>query len=163
MWDFFKKNYIYCYTFHALIHLTAVTFNPNFAHEGTGIQRLVSSWVLLLWAEPHSNPGHFILAPEFLTMHNYFSMASPHGSVVKNLPASAGDTRDTGSIPGLGRSPRGGNGNALQYSCLENPKDRGTFLRKHQMICSMKLFLLWFTVLNLGLILIFAENYMGVV
>jgi len=41
--------------------------------------------------------------------------------VVKNLTASAGDTRDEGLIPGSGRSPRGGQGNPLQYSCLENP------------------------------------------
>ena len=47
--------------------------------------------------------------------------------VVKNLPANAEDTRDTGSIPGLGRSPGGGNGNPLQYSCLENPTDRGAW------------------------------------
>ena len=47
------------------------------------------------------------------------------GAVVKNLPANAGDTRDTGSIPGSGRSPGEGNGNPLQYSCLENPMDRG--------------------------------------
>ena len=40
-------------------------------------------------------------------------------SVVKNPPANAGDTRDSGSIPGLGRSSGGGNGNPLQYSCLE--------------------------------------------
>ena len=45
--------------------------------------------------------------------------------MVKNLPANSGDRRDTGSIPGLGRSPGGGNGNPLQYSCLENPMDRG--------------------------------------
>ena len=44
--------------------------------------------------------------------------------VVKNLPANAGDIRDMGSIPGLGRSPGEGNGNPLQYSCLENPMDR---------------------------------------
>ena len=43
--------------------------------------------------------------------------------MVKNPPANAGDT---GSIPGSGRSPGGGNGNLLQDSCLENPKDRGT-------------------------------------
>ena len=43
-------------------------------------------------------------------------------SVVKNLPANAGDT---GSLPGSGRSPGGGNGNPFQYSCLENPMDRG--------------------------------------
>ena len=44
---------------------------------------------------------------------------------VKNLPVNAGDTRDMGSVPGLGRSPGGGHGNPLQYSCLENPVDRG--------------------------------------
>ena len=49
----------------------------------------------------------------------------PGGSVVKNLPANAGDTRDAGLIPGSGRSPGGGNGNLLQYFCLENPMDRG--------------------------------------
>ena len=46
------------------------------------------------------------------------------GSVVKNPPASAGDV---GLIPGWGRSPGGGNGNPLQYSCLENPMDRGAW------------------------------------
>ena len=45
--------------------------------------------------------------------------------VVKNLPANAGDLRDMNLIPVLGRSPGGGNGNPLQYSCLENPMDRG--------------------------------------
>ena len=44
--------------------------------------------------------------------------------VVKNSLANAGDLRDASSIPGLGRSPGGGNGNSLQYSCLENPMDR---------------------------------------
>ena len=50
----------------------------------------------------------------------------PGGTVVKNLPASAGDARDMGSILESGRSPGEGNGNALQYSCLENPMDGGT-------------------------------------
>ena len=45
--------------------------------------------------------------------------------MVKNLSASAGDAGDMGSIPGSGISPRGGNGNPLWYSCLENPMDRG--------------------------------------
>ena len=45
--------------------------------------------------------------------------------MVKYLSANAGDARDVGSIPGMGRSPRVGNGNPLQYSCLENPVDRG--------------------------------------
>ena len=49
--------------------------------------------------------------------------------MVKSLPADAGDSRDTdtGSIPGSGRSPGGGHGNPLQYSCLENPMDRGAW------------------------------------
>ena len=45
-------------------------------------------------------------------------------AVVKNLPANAGVARDSGSIPRSGRSPGGGNGNLLQYSCLENPMER---------------------------------------
>ena len=53
--------------------------------------------------------------------------ASQAALVVKNPPASAGDITDKGSIPGLGRSPGGGNGNPLQYSCLENPMDRGAW------------------------------------
>ena len=46
---------------------------------------------------------------------------------VKNPPANAGDISDAGLIPGLGRSPEGGNGNPLQYSCLQNPTDRGAW------------------------------------
>ena len=53
------------------------------------------------------------------------SRASQAALVVKNLLAKAGDLRDMGSIPGLGRSPGGGHGNPLQYSCLKNPMDRG--------------------------------------
>ena len=45
--------------------------------------------------------------------------------MIKNLPASAGDIRDVGSIPESGRSPGGGHSNPLQYYCLENPMDRG--------------------------------------
>jgi len=51
--------------------------------------------------------------------------ASQVALVVKNLPANAGDVGDPGSIPGSGRSPGEGNGNQLQYSCLENFMDRG--------------------------------------
>ena len=47
--------------------------------------------------------------------------------MVKHLPVNAGDARDLGSIPGSGRSPGEGNGNPLQYSCLENPMDRGAW------------------------------------
>ena len=57
-------------------------------------------------------------------------MGFPCGTVIKNLSANAGDTRDAGSIPGSGGLPGGGlpgggNGNVLQYSCLENSMDRG--------------------------------------
>ena len=45
--------------------------------------------------------------------------------MAKNPPVNAGDTGDVGSVPALGRSPRGGNGNLFQYSCLENSMDRG--------------------------------------
>ena len=47
--------------------------------------------------------------------------------MVKNLPANAGEIGEAGSVPGSGRSPGGGNGNPLQYSCLENPADRGAW------------------------------------
>ena len=53
--------------------------------------------------------------------------ASKAALVVKNPPASAGDIRDLDSIPGLGRSPGGGHSNPLQYSCLENPMNRGAW------------------------------------
>ena len=53
--------------------------------------------------------------------------ASQVALLVKNLPANAGDIRDVGLIPGLGISPREGNGNSFQYSCLENPMARGVW------------------------------------
>ena len=57
----------------------------------------------------------------FLTVASYLVL------VAKNPPANAGDIRDVGSILGLGRSPGEINGNLLQYSCLENPMDRGVW------------------------------------
>ena len=56
-----------------------------------------------------------------------FVRASQETLVVKNSPANARDARDLGSIAELGRSPGGGHGNPLQYSCLENPLDRGAW------------------------------------
>ena len=52
-------------------------------------------------------------------------MGFPDGSVGKESAYNAGDTGDVGSVPASGRSPGGGHGNSLQYSCLENPMDRG--------------------------------------
>ena len=57
----------------------------------------------------------------------HYYWASQVVLVVKNPSASAGDARGVGSIPGWGRSPGEGNGNPLQYSCLENPMDRGAW------------------------------------
>ena len=55
------------------------------------------------------------------------SKGFPAGAIVGNPPANAGDAVDAGSIDGPGRSPGVGNGNSLQYSCLENPVDRGAW------------------------------------
>ena len=56
------------------------------------------------------------------------------GSVVKNLPTNAGDTRDAGPILGSGRSPGGGNSNLLQYSCLGNLMDRRAWQATHHRV-----------------------------
>ena len=60
-------------------------------------------------------------------MHVFRVGASQVALVVKNPPANAGDIRELGSIPGLGRFLGGGHGNPIQYSCLENPTDRGAW------------------------------------
>ena len=59
--------------------------------------------------------------------------------MVKNSPPNAGDIRDIGSIPGLGRSSGGGNGTSFQYCCLDNPMDRRTWLATvHSIAKSLK-------------------------
>ena len=63
----------------------------------------------------------------FSNFLNIFTHAFPGGAVVKNPPANAGDARNMGLIPGLGRFPGAGNGNPLQYSRLENSIDIGTW------------------------------------
>ena len=87
--------------------------------EGTvwpGTARRLSSICLCFYL------GHSIRAKDIPKSNAWW--AFPGGSVVKNMPANAGDG---GSIPGLGRSPGGGNGNPLQYSCLGNPMGRGAW------------------------------------
>ena len=59
-------------------------------------------------------------------METHTHAVFPDGSMGKESTCNAGDAGDSGSILGLGRSPGGGHGNPLQYSCLENPMDRGT-------------------------------------
>ena len=60
-----------------------------------------------------------------LHFHSLIYKGLPRRLRGKESPANAGEAGDAGSIPGLERSPGGGNGNPLQYSCLENPMDRG--------------------------------------
>ena len=63
----------------------------------------------------------------FNCMLSKFIWAYLGALVVKNPPAKAGDVRDAGLIPGLGRCPGGGHGNPVQYSCVENPMDIGAW------------------------------------
>jgi len=63
----------------------------------------------------------------YLTLGRFSFGASQVAPVVKNPSVDAGDVRDVSSIPGLGKSPGGGNSNPLQYFCLENPMDRGAW------------------------------------
>ena len=70
--------------------------------------------------------GSFLFPPVFPSLL-YICESSQVALMAKTLPANAGDTRDVGLIPGSGRSPGVGSGNPLQYSCLENPMDRGTW------------------------------------
>ena len=71
-----------------------------------------------LWGLDLSGSFHQFLGP---------IQGFPGGTVVKNLPANSGDARNLGLIPGSRRFPGGGNGNPLQYSCLENPRERGAW------------------------------------
>ena len=82
------------------------------------------SYVLFTMRESHCN-NYVLMAKDLFTF--WPSAGFPGATVVKNPPAHAGDARDTGSIHGLGRSAREGNGNSLQCSCLENPMDRGAW------------------------------------
>ena len=69
----------------------------------------------------------------YFSFHSYLShtslsgVASQNGTIVNNSPASVGDARDAGWIPGWGRSPGVGNGNPIQYFCLVNPVNRGAW------------------------------------
>ena len=67
------------------------------------------------------------LCLKIYTVHYIYVWASQVALVVNNPPGNAGDIKDTGLIPGSGRSPGEGNGKPLQYSCLENPMNRGAW------------------------------------
>ena len=88
-------------------------------------------WRSIQWPHPQAWGPTAHRKPPSIFLLNYrhaFLWVFMQGvSVVKNPPAMVGDTRVMGSVPGSGRSPGGGNGNPLQYSCLENPMDRGAW------------------------------------
>ena len=80
------------------------------------------------WTVNAKKPEQWVqLKVALAELRNFWLRPSKVALVVKNLPANAGDTRDVGSISGSGKSPGEGNGNPLQYSCLENPMDRGAW------------------------------------
>ena len=113
---------------------TTTMFNSWAFLAEAGFASASVAWVLL-WEEvlartwvcswTHQKAGAGI------TWHEWHIPTSVRPSqvvlVVKNLPANVGDRRDLGLIPGSGRSPGGGQGNPLQYSCLGKPKDRGAW------------------------------------
>ena len=78
------------------------------------------------WSEKPYSPGA-LLDPGIERRHPILQADSQVVLVIKNLPARAGDVRDSSLIPGTGRSHGRGNGNAFQDSCLENPTDRGAW------------------------------------
>ena len=82
-------------------------------------------YVFLLKYRSHSTLCQFRCTTQWFYLCINYEMGFPGGSVVKTLPANTEDMRDSSLIPGLGRAPGEGNGKPLQYSCLENPTDRG--------------------------------------
>ena len=89
-----------------------------FWHVQKAFKYIYSRWVLKIVSFPP------IIYEETIYTVSINLWASLVALAVKNPSANAGDIRDAGSIAGLGRSPGGGHGNPLQYSCLENPMDR---------------------------------------
>ena len=96
---------------------------PSARYGVAPVSEHLSSW---WWPVPGIGHSHWYLTLGWGISYTWSkdvlnSYMSPLVLVVKEPPANAWDKRDVGSIPGLGRSPRGGNGNPLQYFCLENP------------------------------------------
>ena len=99
--------------------------------QSMGLQRVRHNWANEQQKQQSCNSGKCnsplcsVEGPADTPFVNFIRNAGfPGDSVVKNLFAKAGDARDMGLIPESGRSPGGGNGNTLQYSCLENTMDR---------------------------------------
>ena len=112
-------------------------FQQQTAGSGQGGARTTGRERELLWSGDNSYPLELFeysqdfefdwTPPGSLRQELCEHMGFPGGLAVKNPPADAGDARDAGLIPGLERSPGVGNGNPLQYSCLEISRDRGAW------------------------------------
>ena len=89
--------------------------------------RHIKGWVNLRSFHPNWSRNRKCIQHGTYLLSTYYIACFPDGSGVKNPPVNAGDAGDLGSIPGWGRSPGGGHGNPLQYSCLENSMDRGAW------------------------------------
>ena len=92
--------------------------------KASGLMKLITPRDSLSMSIISTAKNLFLLVIILLYLWKIIMWASQVALVVKNPPANAEDIRNVGSIPGLGRSPGGGHGNPLQYSCLENPMDR---------------------------------------
>ena len=77
--------------------------------------------------ESSRTPSRWLLDPSPLSCAHYHQLPAWGGTMVKNLPANAGDVRDAGSITGWERSPGVGDSSPIQYSCLGNPMDKGAW------------------------------------
>ena len=108
-------------------HSSILVWRIPWTREPGRLQSMGSkSWTQLKQLSTHKPEGICGSIPGNITSLTSGG-ASQEALVVKNPPANAGDVRDASSIPGLGRSPGEGHGNPLQYSCLENPMDRGAW------------------------------------
>ena len=105
----------------------AAAFNKKVSKFSIGPQHMKVTWILFNWQVTGTIINLFE-GLKWVSPSNRLSFIGfPHGSVVKNPLANAGEAEDSGSIPGSGKSTGGGNGNPLQYSCLGNPMDRGAW------------------------------------
>ena len=113
-----------------------------------GVERMVSNGIYFHWRVIDNEDKGYITIWQKLYFKNCNKVSYFYYNVllwiwtskvlleVRNWPVNAGDRRDVGSIHGLGRSPGGGNGNPLQYSCLENPMDKGVWQAADHEDCS---------------------------
>ena len=122
----FNKTYLY-----TLLYVKWISTKDLLCRAGNSAPRYVADWMGVElgggWIHVYVRPSPFTETIR-ASLTSYTPIrASQVAPVVKNPPANAGDIRDSGLIPGSGRSPGEGHGHPPQYSCLENPTDRGAW------------------------------------